>query len=140
MLTLTSIRKQSNKTNGTAWFKCHYTKEYMAALLTSVLDSSEKVAEYIAECRDCGIHLLPPDINESEADFTVSGEHIRFGLVAVKGVGRGFINAVLAERGRGGPFVSFPDFCQRMFDAELNKRVLENLIRCGAFDSMILLL
>ena len=120
----------------TAWFKCHYTKEYMAALLTSVLDSSEKVAEYIAECRDCGIHLLPPDINESEADFTVSGEHIRFGLVAVKGVGRGFINAVLAERGRGGPFVSFPDFCQRMFDAELNKRVLENLIRCGAFDSM----
>ena len=120
----------------TAWFKYHHPREYMAALLTSVLDSSEKVAEYIAECRDCGIHLLPPDINESEADFTVSGEHIRFGLVAVKGVGRGFINAVLAERGRGGPFVSFPDFCQRMFDAELNKRVLENLIRCGAFDSM----
>ena len=75
-------------TNQTAWFKCHYTREYMAALLTSVLDSSEKVAEYIAECKDCGIALLPPDINESEADFTVSGDNIRFGLVAVKGVGR----------------------------------------------------
>ena len=120
----------------TAWFKYHYTKEYMAALLTSVLDSSEKVAEYIAECKECGIPLLPPDINESGADFTVSGDHIRFGLVAVKGVGRGFINAVLAEREQAGAFASFPDFCQRMFDADLNKRVLENLIKCGAFDSM----
>ena len=120
----------------TAWFKCHYTKEYMAALLTSVLDSSEKVAEYIAECKDCGISLLPPDINESGADFTVSGDHIRFGLVAVKGVGRGFVNAVLAEREKGGNFTGFPDFCQRMFSADLNKRVLENLIKCGAFDSM----
>ena len=119
----------------TAWFKCHYTKEYMAALLTSVLDSSEKVAEYIAECKDCGIPLLPPDINESGADFTVSGDHIRFGLVAVKGVGRGFINDVLTERQKGA-FASFPDFCQRMFDSDLNKRVLESLIKCGAFDSM----
>ena len=120
----------------TAWFKCHYTREYMAALLTSVLDSSDKVAEYIAECKDCGISLLPPDINESGADFTVSGENIRFGLVAVKGVGRGFVSDVLAERERGGPFASFPDFCLRMFDADLNKRVLENLIKCGAFDGM----
>mgnify|MGYP006066173001 FL=1 len=120
----------------TAWFKCHYTREYMAALLTSVLDSSEKVAEYIAECKECGIPLLPPDINESGADFTVSGDHIRFGLVAVKGVGRGFINAVLAEREKAGVFRDFPDFCQRMFDSDLNKRVLENLIKCGAFDSM----
>ena len=119
----------------TAWFKCHYTKEYMAALLTSVLDSSEKVAEYIAECKECGIPPLPPDINESEADFTVSGQNIRFGLAAVKGVGRGFINDVLKER-RKAPFHSFPDFCQRMFDADLNKRVLESLIKCGAFDSM----
>ncbi len=119
----------------TAWFKCHYTKEYMAALLTSVLDSSDKVAEYIAACKECGIPLLPPDINESEADFTVSGSHIRFGLVAVKGVGRGFINDVLKEREKG-PFYSFPDFCQRMFDHDLNKRVLESLIKCGAFDSM----
>ena len=108
----------------------------MAALLTSVLDYSEKVAEYIAECKECGISLLPPDINESGADFTVSGDCIRFGLVGVKGVGRGFISDVLTEREKGGAFISFPDFCQRMFDADLNKRVLENLIKCGAFDSM----
>ncbi len=120
----------------TAWFKCHYTKEYMAALLTSVLDSSGKVAEYITECRERGISLLPPDINQSGADFTVSEGGIRFGLVAVKGVGRGFVRDVVLQREKGGPFVSFPDFCRRMFHADLNKRVLENLIRCGAFDSM----
>ncbi|SBW00101.1 DNA polymerase III subunit alpha [uncultured Eubacteriales bacterium] len=120
----------------TAYFKCHFTREYMAALLTSVLDSSEKVAEYIAECKDCGISLLPPDINESGASFTVVGDNLRFGLAAVKGVGWGFINAVLAERERHGLFTSFPDFCQRMLNSDLNKRVLESLIRCGAFDSM----
>ncbi len=120
----------------TAYFKCHFTREYMAALLTSVLDSSEKVAEYIGECRDCGIALLPPDINESGASFIVSGENLRFGLAAVKGVGWGFINAVLAEREKYGPFTSFPDFCQRMLSQDLNKRVLESLIKCGAFDHM----
>lgn len=120
----------------TAYFKRHFTQEYMAALLTSVLDSSEKVAEYIAECRDCGIALLPPDINESGASFTVAGKNLRFGLAAVKGVGWGFINAVLAEREKYGPFTSFPDFCQRMLNSDLNKRVLESLIRCGAFDNM----
>ncbi len=78
----------------TAYLKCHYTREYMAALLTSVLDSSDKVAEYIAECKEWHISLLPPDINESEADFTVSEGGIRFGLVALKGVGRSVINAV----------------------------------------------
>ena len=119
----------------TAWFKRHRTREYMAALLTSVLDSSEKVAEYIAECKDCSISLLPPDINESGASFTVSGENLRFGLAAVKGVGWGFVRDVLAEREKG-PFRDFPDFCLRLFDHDLNKRVLENLIRCGAFDSM----
>ena len=119
----------------TAWFKCHRTREYMAALLTSVLDSSEKVAEYIAECKECGINLLPPDINESEASFTVSGKDLRFGLAAVKGVGWGFVRDVLSEREKG-PFRDFPDFCLRLFDHDLNKRVLENLIRCGAFDSM----
>lgn len=120
----------------TAYFKCRFTQEYMAALLTSVLDSSEKVAEYIAECKDCGINLLPPDINESGASFTVAGKNLRFGLAAVKGVGWGFINAVLAERERHGLFTSFPDFIQRMLDSDLNKRVLESLIRCGAFDGM----
>ena len=120
----------------TAWFKYHHPKEYMAALLTSVLDSSEKVAEYIAECRECGIELLPPDVNESQADFTVSEGGIRFGLVALKGVGRNVINGLLEERSKGGPFTDFMDFCDRMFDRDLNRRVLESLIKSGSFDRM----
>ena len=120
----------------TAWFKCHYPKEYMAALLTSVLDSSDKVAEYIAECKEWNIALLPPDINESEADFAVSEGGIRFGLVALKGVGRSVINGMLEERSKNGPFTDFMDFCDRMFDKDLNRRVLESLIKSGAFDRM----
>ena len=120
----------------TAWFKCHHTREYMAALLTSVLDSQDKVAEYIAECKDSGIALLPPDVNESGTTFTVSGDNIRFGLAAVKGVGRGVVDALLEERVKGGSFTDFSDFCQRMYDHDLNRRVVENLIKCGAFDSM----
>ena len=120
----------------TAWFKCHHMREYMAALLTSVLDYQEKVAEYIGECRENGIRLMPPDINLSDADFTVDNGTIRFGLVAVKGVGRGVIQNLLAERGRSGRFTSFPDFCQRMMGADLNRRVVESLIKCGAFDSL----
>ena len=120
----------------TAWFKLHHTREYMAALLTSVLDSQDKVAEYIAECKDNGIRLLPPDVNESGAAFTVSGNDVRFGLAALKGVGRGFTDAVFAEREKGGAFTDFPDFCSRMFDQGLNSRVLESLIKCGAFDRM----
>ncbi len=103
----------------TAWFKCHYPKEYMAALLTSVLDSSDKVAEYIAECKEWNIALLPPDINESEADFAVSEEGIRFGLVALKGVGRSVINGMLEERSKNGPFSDFMDFCDRYKRAQL---------------------
>ena len=120
----------------TAYFKCHYPREYMAALLTSVLDSSTKVAEYIGECREMGIALLPPDVNESLSDFTVSEGGIRFGLVGVKGVGRGLIDALVRQREAGGVFRSFQDFCERMYDQELNRRALENLIRCGAFDSL----
>ncbi len=120
----------------TAWFKCHYTKEYMSALLTSVLDSSEKVAEYIAECKNCGITLLPPDVNQSGTDFTAVEEGVRFGLAAVKGVGRGFTHQVITERETNGPFTSFPDFCSRMFGQDCNKRVVESLIKCGAFDSL----
>jgi len=119
----------------TAWFKCHYPKEYMAALLTSVLDSSEKVAEYIAECKNCGIPLLPPDVNQSGADFTATPEGIRFGLAAVKGVGRGFTLQLIAQREAHGPFTSLSDFCSRLFDLDCNKRVVESLIKCGAFDS-----
>ena len=120
----------------TAWFKCHHPKEYMAALLTSVLDSTEKVAEYISECRDMDIPLLPPDVNESQADFTVVEGGIRFGLVALKGVGRNVVNAMLSEREKGGLFTDFMDFCDRMFDQDLNRRVVESLIKSGAFDRM----
>ncbi|MBU5627166.1 DNA polymerase III subunit alpha [Oscillibacter sp. MSJ-2] len=119
----------------TAYFKCHYTKEYMAALLTSVLDNSDKVSEYIAECRDCGIKLLPPDINRSCDRFTVEEKGIRFGLVAIKNIGRGFIQSVMEERERGA-FASFQDFCERMSGSDMNKRAVENLIRSGAFSSM----
>ncbi len=119
----------------TAYFKCHFPREYMAALLTSVLDNSTKVAGYIAECKDCGIALLPPDINTSEDRFTVEEGGIRFGLVAIKNIGRGFIQAVMRER-QNAPFTSLTDFCQRMSGSEINKRAVENLIRSGAFDSL----
>ena len=121
----------------TAWFKCHYPKEYMAALLTSILDNTDKVAEYIAECRSCRIPLLPPDVNRSFDGFTVEEGGIRFGLVAIKNIGRGFIQSVVRQRELGGPFTSLQDFCRRMGDTkDMNKRAVENLIRAGAFDSM----
>ena len=120
----------------TAYMKRHYPRQYMAALLSSVLDNSTKIAEYIAECRELGIKLLPPDVNESYADFSVSGDDIRFGLVAIKSIGRGFINELIARREEDGPFRSFEDFCRRMAGKELNRRAVENLIRAGAFDSM----
>jgi len=121
----------------TAYMKVHYPQQYMAALLTSVLDNSVKVAEYIAECRELGIKLLPPDVNESGADFTVAGSNIRFGLVAIKSIGRGFANEIISER-RDAPFASLEDFCRRMTGRELNRRAVENLIRAGAFDSFSL--
>ena len=120
----------------TAYMKRHYPSEYMAALLTSVLDNSAKVAEYIAECKEMGIKLLPPDVNESGANFTVSGGNIRYGLVAIKGIGWGLIEGVEKERREHGLFKSFEDFCRRMSGRELNKRAVENLIKAGAFDSM----
>jgi len=120
----------------TAYFKCHFPREYMAALLTSVLDNSDKVSGYIGECRECGIALLPPDINRSADRFTVEEGGIRFGLVAIKNIGRGFIQAVMRERETGGDFTSLYDFCSRMNGSEMNKRAVENLIRSGAFDSM----
>jgi len=120
----------------TAYMKRHYPSEYMAALLTSVLDNSAKVAEYIAECKEMGIKLLPPDVNESGSNFTVSGGNIRYGLVAIKGIGWGLIEAVEKDRREHGLFKSFEDFCRRMSGRELNKRAIENLIKAGAFDSM----
>ncbi|MBR5490650.1 MAG: DNA polymerase III subunit alpha [Oscillospiraceae bacterium] len=120
----------------TAYMKAHYPREYMAALITSVLDNSAKVAEYISECRDMGIKLLPPDINESFPDFSVVGNDIRFGMAAVKNVGRGFVRTLVAERQRGGRFEAFDEFCRRMYGQDFNRRALESLIRAGAFDSL----
>ena len=120
----------------TAYMKRHYPQEYMAALLTSVLENSSKITEYIAECKDMGIRLLPPDVNESDANFTVVGENIRFGLVAIKGIGWGAIEELVRERTANGPFTDFEDFCRRMSGKELNRRAVENLIKAGAFDSM----
>ncbi len=118
----------------TAYMKHHYPKEYMAALLTSVLGQGTKVADYIAHCREIGIQVLPPDINISNADFTVSEEGLRYGLAGVKNVGHGFVDKLVREREQNGPFKGLEDFCRRMCGEELNKRALENLIRCGAFD------
>lgn len=119
----------------TAWYKCNYPREYMAALLSSVSDSTERVQVYIAECAESGIPILPPDVRESERGFTVTGEGIRFGLGAIKNVGRGLIAALCKER-ETEQFSSFEDFCRRMVPRDLNRRALESLIRCGAFDSM----
>ena len=118
----------------TAYLKCHYPHEYMAALMTSVLDNAIKVSVYINECKELGIRTLPPDINHSEDKFTVEGDCIRFGMGAVKNVGRGLIRSMSAPRAQDGPFQSLEDFIQRMGD-ELNKRAVENFIKCGAMDS-----
>ena len=118
----------------TAYLKCHYPKQYMAALMTSVLDSATKISGYIAECKELGIPVLPPDINHSHDHFTVEGEAIRFGLGAVKNVGRGLIRTMVSKRSEEGPFKSLEDFLQRMGEGELNKRAVENFIKCGAMD------
>ena len=117
----------------TAYLKCHYPKEYMAALMTSVLDSAVKISGYINECKEMGIAVLPPDVNHSLDHFSVEGDSIRFGMGAVKNVGRGLIRSMVAKRNEDGPFKSLEDFLQRMGD-ELNKRAVENFIKCGAMD------
>ncbi len=120
----------------TAWLKCHYPREYMACLLSSVLDYSGKVAEYMAECSRLKIQVLPPHVNESRRKFTVSDKTIRFGLLAVKNLGRGFLQSLVREREQNGNFSSFYDFCRRMHGLELNRRALESLIKCGALDGL----
>lgn len=117
----------------TAYLKCHYPRQYMAALMTSVLDSATKISGYIAECRELGIRVLPPAVNASQDHFAVEGDAIRFGLGAVKNVGRGLIRAMTANRLADGSFSSVEDFLERMGE-ELNKRAVENLIKCGALD------
>lgn len=118
----------------TAWLKCKYPKEFMASLLTSVFNFSDKIFGYISECRRMGIEVLPPSVNESEKNFTVSGNKIRFGMGAVKSISDGFIDKLITERKENGKFTSFYGFCKRMYGQDFNKRLLENLIKSGALD------
>ena len=119
----------------TAFLKYHYKREYMAALLSSVIDSQNKTAVYISECHRMNIAVLPPSVNESNSKFTVSRGQIRFGLSAVRNLGFGFIDELVSER-RNKPFSSFYDFCKRMGSRGLNARSLESLIKCGALDHL----
>ena len=120
----------------TAWLKYYYPVEFMAALITSIMGSTNSVSLYIQECRRLGIEILPPDVNESFTKFTVSNGKVRFGLAAVKNVGILAIEAVVEARKQGGKFRSFMDFCQRVDSHHVNKRAVESLIKCGAFDSL----
>lgn len=120
----------------TAYLKCHYRCEYMAALLTSVLDNTDKVTKYIAECRSLSVPVLPPHINESEKQFTAINGKIRFGLLAVKNLGAVLIDRLIDERERNGRFTDLYDFCNRMYGRDLNRRSLECLIKCGALDGL----
>lgn len=120
----------------TAYLKCHYPREYFAALLTSVLDRSDKVAGYIAECNKMNIPVLPPDVNKSYASFTVAEDGIRFGLLAIKNLGSGFIRSLVEERERDGKFTAFYSFCKRTYGKDFNRRAVEGLIKSGSLDSM----
>lgn len=120
----------------TAWLKCYYPVQFMAALLTSVMGNTGKVAAYIQYCIKNNIEVLKPDVNESYAKFTVVNNKIRFGLAAVKNVGLPAIESIIEARRKKGRFVSFMDFCHKVEGAGINKRLVESLIKCGAFDSL----
>ncbi|NHM28316.1 DNA polymerase III subunit alpha [Desulfofundulus sp. TPOSR] len=120
----------------TAYLKANYPAQYMAALLTSVRDNTDKVAAYVEECRRMGLEVLPPDVNESRESFTVVDGKIRFGLAAIKNVGEGAVQAIIKSREEKGPFKNFADFCRRLDTRVINRRVLENLIKSGALDSL----
>ncbi len=120
----------------TAYLKAHYQQEYMAAMLTSIMDTNDKVGIYIDLCRHMGIKILPPDVNASKATFSVDGTAIRFGLAAVRNVGEAAIKSLVLVRKEGGKFTSLLDFCTRVDMRTVNKRVIESLIKCGAFDSL----
>jgi DNA polymerase-3 subunit alpha len=120
----------------TAWLKYYYPVEFMAALMTSVIDFPNKVAEYIMECRKMDVQILPPDINEGERDFSVSDGNIRYALSAIKSVGRSVIDGIVKEREAHGIFVSLKDFIERMLGKDVNKRTVESFIKSGAMDSL----
>lgn len=120
----------------TAWLKCHYPCELLAATLTSVLDSSTKVSMYISECTRLGIKVLSPSVNSSFEGFTVKNGSIRFGLLAIKNLGKGFIRTIIESRENAGKYTSFYNFCKRVYSKEFNKRAVESLIKCGALDGL----
>ena len=119
----------------TAYLKYYYPVEFMAALLTSVIDNPTKVSEYIITCKNMGIEILPPDINEGEAGFSVSGNAIRYALTAIKSIGRPVIDAIVKEREEQGVYISLKDFMERTAQHDVNKRAIEHFIKAGAFDS-----
>ena len=119
----------------TAWLKAHYPKEYMAAVLTSYMGKTDKIVHYVASCKREGIAILPPDINESGRDFTATADGVRFGFAGIRGVGEGVADVIIAEREAGGPFRNLHDFVERVDTAQANRRVIEALIKSGAFDS-----
>ena len=119
----------------TAYLKAHYPTEFLAALLTSEMGNADKMVGYFTECRDLGIRVLPPDVNESQTTFTVVDGGIRFGLAAIKNVGEGAVDSIISNRNQTGRFTSFSDFCRRIDLHRVNKRVMEGLIKAGAFDS-----
>lgn len=119
----------------TAWLRCYYPQEFMAAMLTSVLDNTDKVVGYITECQtNLGFDVLPPSVNESMEKFTVVGDNVRFGLLAIKNLGSGVIKTIIDEREANGPYESFYSFCKRCYCRDLNRRALEQLIKSGAVD------
>jgi len=120
----------------TAWLKYYYPVEYMAALMTSVIDNPGKVAEYIYSCRQMGIKILPPDINHGYSSFSVDNGSIRYGLAAIKSIGRPVIKEIVAERKANGEFKNLKDFIERMSGKDINKRTIENFIKSGAFDEL----
>lgn len=120
----------------TAYLKYYYPVEFMAALMTSVIENPGKVAEYIYTCRQMGIDILPPDINKGVASFSVDGGNIRYGLAAIKSIGKNVIETIIEERKERGEFKNLKDFMERLSGKEVNKRTVENFIKSGAFDSL----
>lgn len=120
----------------TAYLKAHYPVEFMAALMSSEMGNADKILRYLNECREKGIEVLPPDVNESQQDFTVVSGKIRFGLAAIKNVGQAAIQSIITAREEKGSFTSLEDFCAKVDLRRVNRRVIENLIKCGAFDTL----
>src|SRR5205085_4851776 len=119
----------------TAWLKANYPAEYMAALISSVMSTKDKVPFFVSRCEEMGIQVLPPDVNESGHDFVVVDGNIRFGLDAVKNVGSAAVDAIIEARETGGPIASIWDLCERVDCSRVNKKAIESLIKCGALDS-----